>query len=513
MWPHAHGHTASVTAGLQQCALRSASGQQPSIACHGRARRRREAAVDRGLKGLSPLGHTPYTGWGRVVWGGVGVSRESVVSLFSGAGGMSLGFTQAGFAPALSADVDADACATYARNLGGAIRNVDLSRPDPAFEAELRGHRGAFALIGGPPCQGFSSAGGKRGDDERNRLIFNYFHIVDLLRPRWFLFENVEGLLTSDGGGSVVELVRRFVRSGYRVRLEKVNFASYGLPQARKRVLLVGNSLNLDFDLPPASHSFNAGKHKVAGLLPVAPSFDEATGGLGPTGGAARGPTNYGRASVRGPYEALMREGNDAGGVTLHYAPPVSDGVRAIIHHLAPGQTMKDVPEALWHDSYRKRANRRVADGTPTERRGGAPSGVKRLRGDLNALTVTGAATREFIHPDEDRPLTLREAARLQSFPDRYQFEGGTASVAQQIGNAFPPLAADVLARHLATLDATVASPAAANSTGGLIGFRLTDALGMSPALARTHSLLVAMAQRPRQMGFDYGDREAVHVA
>lgn len=443
------------------------------------------------------------------------MSRDSVVSLFSGAGGMSLGFTQAGFAPALSADVDADACATYARNLGGAIRNVDLSRPDIAFEAELRGHRGAFALIGGPPCQGFSSAGGKRGDDERNRLIFNYFHIVDLLRPRWFLFENVEGLLTSDGGGSVVELVRRFVRSGYRVRLEKVNFASYGLPQARKRVLLVGNSLNLDFDLPPATHSFNAGKHKVAGPLPVAPSFDEATGGLGPAGEAVRGFAAYGLASVPVPeqYEALMREGNDTGGATLHNAPPVSDGVRAIIHHLAPGQTMKDVPEALWHDSYRKRANRRVADGTPTERRGGAPSGVKRLRGDLNALTVTSAATREFIHPGEDRPLTLREAARLQSFPDRYLFQGGAASVAQQIGNAFPPLAAKVLALHIAALDATVASSAAANSTGGLIGFRLTDALGMSPALARTHSLLATMARAARQMGFDYGDRGAAHVA
>ena len=444
------------------------------------------------------------------------MSKASVVSLFSGAGGMSLGFTKAGFAPVLSADVDVDACATYARNLGGAIRNVDLSRPDLSFEAELRGHKGAFALIGGPPCQGFSSAGGKRGDDERNRLIFNYFHIVDLLRPRWFLFENVEGLLTSDGGESVAELVRRFVRCGYRVRLEKVNFASYGLPQARKRVLIVGNSLNLNFQLPRPSHSFNAGKHKVEGLLPAAPSFDEATGGLGPANYGTRGLAKYGTAPAHGFYEALMREGNHTSGTTLHEAPPQSGSGRDVIRHLAPGQTMKDLPEELWHDSYRKRANRRVADGTPTERRGGAPSGVKRLRGDLNALTITSAATREFIHPSEDRPLTLREAARLQSFPDRYEFEGKALSVAQQIGNAFPPLAAEVLARHLAELDATVASPAAANSTGGLIGFHLTDALGMSPALARTQTLLATIAEAPRQMGFDYGrhqDQGAAHVA
>jgi DNA (cytosine-5)-methyltransferase 1 len=135
-------------------------------------------------------------------------------------------------------------------------------------------------------------------------------------------------------------------------------------------------------------------------------------------------------------------------------------------------------------------------DGIPTERRGGAPAGIKRLFGNLNALTVTSAAPREFIHPYEDRPLTLREAARLQSFPDCYKFVGNTASIAQQIGNAFPPMVAEIFAKHLLLLDGqskTDQSIACEKANGGLIGYRLTDGNGMSPALAYTDALLKAV--------------------
>jgi DNA (cytosine-5)-methyltransferase 1 len=201
-------------------------------------------------------------------------TSDSVIALFCGAGGMSLGFAQAGLGPKIAADVDPDACSTYKSNIGTEAFNVDLSEPGDRFNTAIADYQNPLALIGGPPCQGFSSAGLKDKHDKRNRLIFNYFSIVESIRPRWFLFENVEGLLTANGGRSVSDLAREFIQIGYRIRLEKINFAAYGLPQARKRVVIVGNRLGMDFELPKALYSFNAGKHRCDGLLPRAIAFE-----------------------------------------------------------------------------------------------------------------------------------------------------------------------------------------------------------------------------------------------
>jgi DNA (cytosine-5)-methyltransferase 1 len=353
-----------------------------------------------------------------------------------------------------------------------------------------------FALIGGPPCQGFSSAGLKSGADPRNKLAFSYLQLVDRARPRWFLFENVEGLLTANGGDSVADLVKEFILLGYVVRVEKINFAGHGLPQARKRVLIIGNRLGVDFRFPEISHAFDAGKHKALGTGAQAPTLRDALAGLGAVAHSLQTLVPYKSTEPLTAYDELMRRGNDGPGTTLHFAS-VSPGAAVNIAQLRQGQTMKDLPKELWHDSFGRRANRRVMDGTPSEKRGGAPSGLKRLRMDLNALTITGAATREFIHPEENRPLTLREVARLQSFPDRYQFVGGAQSVAQQIGNAFPPLAGALFARTLMDLDGRFGSDRSgleARSSGRLLGFKLTDSSGMSPALTRAQQLLTKIS-------------------
>ncbi len=432
-------------------------------------------------------------------------ASDAVIALFCGAGGMSLGFSQAGLCPQISADIDLDACSTYEANIGNEAFNVDLSKPTGLFNKALEEHKNAFALIGGPPCQGFTSAGLKDGSDRRNLLIFNYFSIVERVRPRWFLFENVEGLLTSNGGHGVVDLVAEFIRIGYRTRLEKVNFASFGLPQARKRVILVGNRLGLDFELPAARFSFNAGKHKCGGVLPPAPTLDEAIAGLGAPIKAISKTTPYATVRPASEYDAFMRIGNSQGKVSLH-AASVPSRLIPLLSTLRPGETMKDLPEEYWHESYKRRAFRRVADGTPTENRGGAPSGVKRLIGELNSLTITSAATREFIHPHEDRPLTLREAARLQSFPDKYEFSGAGMSIARQIGNAFPPMVARVFAEHLASLDGVFGSGRVFygdQAQGALIGYRLTDSSGMSPALTHTEALLESIRTEQREFSFE----------
>lgn len=418
---------------------------------------------------------------------------EQIVALFAGAGGLSSGFASAGLKPKVAVELDADACATYERNLGVAPLQMDVS--DSATIAAILASVGSdsvSAVIGGPPCQGFSTAGGRWADDPRNQLIFSYFAIVDALQPRWFLFENVEGLLTSGGGLAIVNLVRSFLERGYSVRLQKVNFASLGLPQTRKRVILVGNRIGAGFDFPTATHSFNSGKHKSAGLLPRSPSLNEALMGLGSALKDATARVPYAFELPDSLYDEVMRDGMSD--VSMHYwSATVADQERFV--HLRSGQTMKDLPEHLWHSSFKRRAFRRVIDGTPTERRGGAPSGLKRLNGHLNALTVTSAATREFIHPTEDRPLTLREAARLQSFRDSFEFEGSSISKARQIGNAFPPMCAEHFAKHLLSIDGQFGSDRSnGREPARLIDFVLTDSNGMSPALRATSDALLALS-------------------
>lgn len=187
---------------------------------------------------------------------------------------------------------------------------------------------------------------------------------------------------------------------------------------------------------------------------------------------------------------------NPDGTVSDHFSKPISGIHLERILSLAPGQTMKDLPEQLQHDSFMKRAKRRVQDGTPSEKRGGAPSGLKRLHMDQPSLTITGAATREFIHPVEDRPLTIREAARIQTFPDNFNFVVSQSERIQQIGNAIPPLLAQTFAAHIITFRSSD-TKCSDTKDGRLIGFNLTKAKAMSPALFRTQTLLNELLDSP----------------
>jgi DNA (cytosine-5)-methyltransferase 1 len=427
---------------------------------------------------------------------------DRVISLFSGAGGLSSGFADAGLKPVLAAELNKDACSTYERNLGLAPLNLDLgSMEAPSKILKALGRHSVDAVIGGPPCQGFSTAGGRRADDPRNRLIFNYFAVVEALQPRWFLFENVEGLLTSDNGRSVVDLVRTFVAQGYCVRLEKINFAAYGLPQSRKRVLLIGNRIGADFRLPKETHSFNAGKHRSLAGLHQSPSLVDALAGLGMALEKSNDRVSYLQDLPMSPYDEAMRR--NCKNVSMHrWSASMRDKERFSL--LKPGQSMKDLPTEFWHESFARRAFRRVKDGTPTEKRGGAPSGIKRLETHLNSPTITSAASQEFIHPTYHRPLTLREAARLQSFPDDFEFDGSDVAKAMQIGNAFPPLVSKLFARHFLEIEGAFGggrlTPRSASAR--LLGFRLTDSAGMSPALRTTAEALATLADGQDSLQF-----------
>jgi DNA (cytosine-5)-methyltransferase 1 len=426
------------------------------------------------------------------------IKDDLVVSLFSGAGGFATGFSQAGLKPVFGVDINVDACQTYQHNVGTPCHQLDLSTVEPTQLAKLAGGCKPFVVIGGPPCQGFSTAGSRNANDPRNQLIFNYLNIVEKLWPRWFIFENVEGLLTSGGGKDIACLVRDFVAIGYSVRLQKVNFAAYGVPQTRKRVLIIGNRLGIDFQFPEELYSFDSGKSKKWSSKPMAPSVAEAIAGLGLAATVKDTLVPYANTEPVNAFDARMREGNVVGLVSHHVR--VKPASQLQLELLRPGQTMKDLPREIWHASYERRANRRVSDGTPSEKRGGAPSGIKRLQGNLQSLTITSASTREFIHPTEHRPLTIRECARTQTFPDKYQWVGSDASVIQQIANAVPPLAAERLAMHLQEIDGSFGADIhrADAKAARLLGFVLTEADAMSPALKSAQALLAELHREGR---------------
>jgi len=409
---------------------------------------------------------------------------------------MSLGFAQAGLKPLIAADHDQDACLTYEQNIGLKPFHTDLNEPSADFLAAIDAAHDPLALIGGPPCQGFSSAGQKNADDKRNRLIFAYLGLVERLKPKWFLFENVEGLLTSNRGKSVFLLAKKFIELGYLIRIEKVNFASFGLPQGRKRVIILGNRLGVAFQFPIPQFSFNSGKHKNINSLPPGPTLADAIFPLGQASDKMEDAVPYRSPAPENDYDARMRAGSST--FRQHTTTPTQTQAAAIAA-LKPGQTMQHLPEAYWPKSFKRRAYRRVKDGTPTEKRGGAPSGLKRLQGQLASLTITSAAAREFIHPVFNRPLTYRECARLQSFPDHFNFAGSNQSIATQIGNAFPAMAAQVFAEHIARIDSSFGADRNVTRSG-LIDYELTRATAMSPPLAQTDTLLASLSDK--QIGF-----------
>lgn len=402
---------------------------------------------------------------------GVRLDRENgrtVVDLFCGAGGLGTGFHEQGFEIVWAADSFPAAVATYRKNLGNHVAERVLDWGAELPQADI--------FIGGPPCQGFSSAGLRKPGDARNTLVAVFAHLIARHRPKVFVFENVEGFLTGEGGRWVTDLLDPLVEAGYCIHLRKINAANYGVPQHRKRVLAIGG-LGWDPGFPEPTHQATGapGANLVIGDLPWCDSVMRALEGL--------------PQSADSPDVAIVSD---------HYSRPPNDMDRLRFEALSAGQTMKDLPEALWHETYRRRAFRRVVDGTPSERRGGAPSGMRRLHPDLPSKAITSGAISEFVHPSENRNLTLRECARLQTFRDEFEFVGTQAQRALLIGNAVPPRFSNRIASHLAQ---TLAEMSARGSSPGLKSFVPTNSTGMSPALQKTVESIMRRYLAPSKLG------------
>jgi DNA (cytosine-5)-methyltransferase 1 len=395
------------------------------------------------------------------------VKRElTILDVFCGAGGLSLGFQRAGYTILCAVDNQPAALKTYQQNIGSHTVHAHLEQDTLAFPR-------ATVVLGGPPCQGFSSAGMRRANDQRNSLVACYANLIASLRPDAFVFENVEGFLTAERGERVIELLTPLIASGYRIHLRKINAANYGVPQHRKRVIAIGGlGWNPSFPEPTHTAFGSPGAHLALKYAQRTPTICEALQTLPP-------PAHQPPGSPQG-----------------HFSLPLQNKELERAIALKPGQTMKDLPLELQHESYRRRAFRRVKDGTPTERRGGAPAGIRRLLPDEPAKAITGGAVSEFLHPVENRPLTLRECARLQTFPDTFIFSGSNAEQAQLIGNAVPPLLAQIIASNLAQDLARL--PDEKLLEGRLLSFVPTLSKGYSPILKHvTEQVLSSFMQAP----------------
>lgn len=390
----------------------------------------------------------------------------TAIDLFCGAGGLALGLASSGIDVRMASDLWAPAAKTYAANFPShSFKQADIRDLTSKEVLDANDGQTPTLIAGGPPCQGFSSAGARADDDVRNTLVGCYATLAAEVRPPVIVFENVEGFLTAGAGKFVRDLLDPLVDAGYSVRLEKLNVANFGVPQLRKRVIAIAALGRDPLPLQPTHSASGApGVWRVGTGLPHTVTVTEAL------------------AASKPQFEDPLNKPREPKGIEL-----------ARIEALLPGQTMRDLPEDLRHGSWSVRANRRVKDGMPTEKRGGAPAGMRRLSGNEPSKAITGAATREFVHPTLNRTLTLREAATLQTFPANFAFVGNRAEIATMIGNAIPP----VFAHALANAVRDTLSQRQGEAHGAVVAFNPTNADAMSPALAKVTRMVTSRYPTP----------------
>jgi len=364
-----------------------------------------------------------------------------IVDLFSGCGGLSYGGHLAASAAGLevstlaAVDLWNAACTTYKKNMGFAPTVTPVSVP---LLEDLRDkHSTVDLLLGGPPCQGFSSVGRRALDDPRNQLVKTYVEAVRLLRPKAFLMENVNGFVTLQGGILFREVLGSFGGLGYSVFPAMVLASAYGVPQHRRRCFIVGFQDGGDFAFPLGVAKFVDPRNVdlVADIRPEhldygkVYSFNDATSDL-PGVAAGRAAHSY-KCPPQNAYQRRMRKGSRS--LTEHRGALHHADLMKLLTYIPAGKSaldddvLKTVPKAL----------------RPTS---GFGNSYARILGSDPAPTITRnfstPSSANCIHPTANRALTVREAARCQSFPDVYEFTGTPAEKRLQIGNAVPPLLA-----------------------------------------------------------------------
>lgn len=389
--------------------------------------------------------------------------RLTSIDLFCGAGGIAEGMRQAGFDCLFANDVSTTALETFHINHPNTkIVHAPIEELD-ARQARLDcglGRGELDCLAGGPPCQGFSiNAPERLLDDPRNSLFRHYLRFVDELKPRTIFFENVPGMLSLGNGAAVSVLLDELVKRGYDCSQRILFAAHYGVPQERWRLIILASRVGPAPDHPLPRHrasgraNFRGGRTltfrsdgdfgpNVKPQVTVSEALDDLPP-LQPGEGAEELPYDQ---PAHSKFAGQMRFGSSA--VFNHFAPNIAQVNVQRLRHIPPGGSWRDVPRDLLPAGM-KRARR--SDHT---RRYG------RLVDDGLAGTVMTKMDPHWgpaFHHRQDRTLTVREAARLQSFPDRYRFSGSRVSQYEQVGNAVPVLMSRAIGVELLKSLSTVA--------------------------------------------------------
>ena len=361
------------------------------------------------------------------------MGQHRFLGFFSGALGLDSGLEAAGLESVAVNEFDPKACKTIRQNrprlslYDGDIRDLtaeQLMREQKIEPEEL------FAIVGGPPCQAFSTAGKRLGlNDERGNVFLHFIDLIGKLRPKYIVIENVRGILSTPmqhrphneraysgispleeekPGGALRYILAHLREAGYEVSFELYNTANFGVPQIRERVVMLGarDGSTIPYLVPTHDEEARFG-------LPRWRTFRDAVEGLEGEPEAAKFPER------RLQYYRLLKS----------------------------GQNWRDLPEHL----------QRAAMGKAYEAGGGKVGFYRRLAWDRPAPTVVTCPTMpatDLAHPEENRPLSVQEYARIQTFPDSWKFEGNLASRYRQIGNAVPVRFGEAIGRHLLAYDA-----------------------------------------------------------
>ena len=348
------------------------------------------------------------------------MKKYNIIDLFCGCGGLSEGFRQAGYEIIAGIDFNKAAIETYSKNFGGVGHCLDLLNLELEDIKKIIKERKIDVIIGGPPCQGFSSANRYKieGDDPRNKLFFEFVKFVDFLQPKAIVIENVSGIVTNNNGYAKDKIYEIFSKRGYNVNHKILIASDYGVPQKRRRNFFVMiKDCKFDFDSIERNSNIVTVKDAIGDLY----NFEENIKG-----------SFIINNEPKSTYQTLMK--NKEYSIFNHEVRYPAKKVQHRISFVPQGGNWTSVPSNLW----------------PSVRNNRQSSAYKRLQENNVSVTIdTGNNHSNYFHPLYNRIPTVREAARIQSFSDSFVFCGNRSEQYRQVGNAVPPLLSKAIATAL----------------------------------------------------------------
>lgn len=351
------------------------------------------------------------------------MSKYKIVDLFAGVGGLSYGFLKLDeFEIIMANEIETDISKAYSLNHPYVnMINCDINDLTEEVIRETIGDNIIDVVVGGPPCQSYSTLG-KRQMDDRANLFMQYKRVLSIIKPRAFVFENVAGILSMDKGKLFKNVQGEFEKLGYKLKYKILNAVDYGVPQQRERVILVGFLNDNRYEYPEPTHGDN--------LIPYV-TLKDAIGDL-PVIGSGQTNNEY-DSDVSNAFLEFVRK-NGTTELTEHSAPKNGDHLIRIMQALKDGQSKDDLPEEIRPKS-------------------GYGNTYAKLWWEKPSTTITRnfacPSSSRCIHPRDSRAMSIREGARLQSFPDDYQFYGADGMKRLEIGNAVPPLLSMAIAKEM----------------------------------------------------------------